>query len=75
MRKHRQRQAAETTLLRLKKEAIEALPENLKAASLVPDLTPFPVNRFMATLTPPIEGYLDKVMEATKKSSAKEKLR
>ncbi|KAJ8529252.1 hypothetical protein K7X08_036087 [Anisodus acutangulus] len=45
MRKHRQRQAAETTLLRLKKEAIEALPENLKAAALVPDLTPFPVNR------------------------------
>ncbi|KAF3616057.1 hypothetical protein FXO37_35227 [Capsicum annuum] len=75
MRKHRQRQAAETTLLRLKKEAIEALPENLKTAALVPDYTPFPVNRFMATLTPPIEGYLDKVMEAAKKSSAKEKLR
>ncbi|KAK4379186.1 hypothetical protein RND71_001048 [Anisodus tanguticus] len=75
MRKHRQRQAAETTLLRLKKEAMEALPENLKAAALIPDLTPFPVNRFMATLTPPIEGYLDKVMEAAKKSSAKEKLR
>ncbi|XP_060218492.1 uncharacterized protein LOC132645495 [Lycium barbarum] len=75
MRKHRQRQAAETTLLRLKKEAIEALPDNLKEAALVPDLTPFPVNRFMATLTPPIEGYLEKVMEAAKKSSAKEKLR
>ncbi|OIT07395.1 PREDICTED: uncharacterized protein LOC109208003 [Nicotiana attenuata] len=75
MRKHRQRQAAETTLLRLKKEAIEALPENLKAAALVPDLTPFPVNRFMATLTPPIEGYIEKVNEAAKKSSAKEKLR
>ncbi|CAN4108364.1 unnamed protein product [Withania somnifera] len=75
MRKHRQRQAAETTLLRLKKEAVEALPDNLKAAALVPDLTPFPVNRFMATLTPPIEGYSEKVNEAAKKSSAKEKLR
>ncbi|KAL0000647.1 hypothetical protein SO802_014428 [Lithocarpus litseifolius] len=69
MRRHRARQAAESTLLRLKKEAIEALPEELRAAALVPDLTPFPANRFMATLTPPIEGYIDKVMEAAKKSS------
>ncbi|GAB4844552.1 hypothetical protein Ancab_037934 [Ancistrocladus abbreviatus] len=53
MRKHRARQKAETTLLRMKKEAIEALPEHLKSAALVPDLTPFPANRFMATLTPP----------------------
>ncbi|KDP46810.1 hypothetical protein JCGZ_24019 [Jatropha curcas] len=75
MRKHRARQAAESTLLRLKKEAIEALPEKLKAAALVPDLTPFPVNRFMATLTPPIEGYIEKVKEATKRSSGKEKIR
>ncbi len=69
------RQAAESTLLRLKKEAIEALPEDLRAAALVPDLTPFPANRFMATLTPPIEGYIDKVKEAAKKSSGREKLR
>ncbi|KAL0373765.1 UNVERIFIED_CONTAM: hypothetical protein Sradi_3292200 [Sesamum radiatum] len=75
MRKHRARQAAESTLLRLKKEAIEALPEDLKAAALVPDLTPFPVNRFMATLTPPIEGYIEKINEAARKSAAKEKLR
>ncbi|XP_057981553.1 uncharacterized protein LOC131166925 [Malania oleifera] len=75
MRRHRVRQAAESTLLRLKKEAIEALPEHLKAAALVPDLTPFPANRFMATLTPPIEGYIDKVKEAAKRSSAKEKIR
>lgn len=75
MRKHRARQAAETTLLRLKNEAIEALPENLKQAALVPDLAPFPANRFMATLTPPIEGYIEKVMEAAKKSVGKEKLR
>lgn len=75
MRRHRARQAAESTLLRLKREAIEALPEELRAAALVPDLTPFPANRFMATLTPPIEGYIDKVMEAAKKSSGKEKMR
>lgn len=75
MRRHRARQAAESTILRLKKEAIEALPENLKAAALVPDLTPFPANRFMATLTPPIEGYMQKVMEAAKKSVTKTKLR
>ncbi|CAN0876915.1 hypothetical protein LINGRAHAP2_LOCUS11564 [Linum grandiflorum] len=38
MRKHRARQAAETNLLRSKKEAIEALPYHLKMAALVPDL-------------------------------------
>lgn len=75
MRKHRARQAAETNLLRLKKEAIEALPDDLKKAALVPDLTPFPVNRFMATLTPPIEGYMEKVREATRRSAGNEKLR
>ncbi|EEF39229.1 uncharacterized protein LOC8265531 [Ricinus communis] len=75
MRKHRARQAAESTLLRLKKEAIDALPDKLKEAALVPDLTPFPVNRFMATLTPPIEGYIEKVKEAARRSSGKEKIR
>ncbi|XP_010537843.1 PREDICTED: uncharacterized protein LOC104812403 [Tarenaya hassleriana] len=75
MRRHRARQAAESNLLKMKKAAIEALPEKLREAALVPDLTPFPANRFMATLTPPIEGYLEKVMEAAKKSSGKEKLR
>ncbi|KAL6278788.1 hypothetical protein ACE6H2_022389 [Prunus campanulata] len=75
MRRHRARQAAESTLLRLKKEAIEALPEHLKAAALVPDLSKFPENRFMATLTPPIEGYIEKVKEAARKSSEKGKLR
>ncbi|CAN6867678.1 unnamed protein product [Brassica oleracea] len=75
MREHRERRAAETVLLNMKKAAIEALPEKLKMAALEPDLTPFPANRGMATLTPPIEGYLEKVMDAAKKSSSKEKLR
>jgi hypothetical protein len=75
MRRHRARQTAESTLLRLKKEAIAALPEKLQAAALVPDMTPFPANRYMATLTPPIEGYIEKVRDAAKKYSVKEKLR
>lgn len=75
MRKHRARQAAESNLLRMKKEAIEALPEKLREAALVPDLSPFPANRFMATLTPPIEGYIEQVREAANKISGKEKIR
>uniref|UniRef100_A0ACD5TJS9 Uncharacterized protein n=1 Tax=Avena sativa TaxID=4498 RepID=A0ACD5TJS9_AVESA len=75
MRRHRARQTAETTLLKLKKEAIAALPEKLQAAALIPDMTPFPANRYMATLTPPIEGYIEKVRDAAKKYSVKEKLR
>uniref|UniRef100_K3YLH2 Uncharacterized protein n=1 Tax=Setaria italica TaxID=4555 RepID=K3YLH2_SETIT len=54
MRRHRARQTAESSLLTLKKEAIAVLPEKLRAAAMVPDLTPFPANRYMATLTPPI---------------------
>nr|XP_043618877.1 uncharacterized protein LOC122590770 [Erigeron canadensis]XP_043618878.1 uncharacterized protein LOC122590770 [Erigeron canadensis] len=76
MRKHRARQAAETGLLKCKKEAIEALPDKLKEKALVPDLEPFPANRFMATLTPPIEGYVQKVKEAAKRQeTVKGKLR
>ncbi|KAJ4837853.1 hypothetical protein Tsubulata_001675 [Turnera subulata] len=74
MRRQRARQAAESALLQLKKEAIEALPENLRAAALVPDLTPFPKARFMATLTPPIEGYIDEI-NAAMKGTGKEKIR
>ncbi|PPD87585.1 hypothetical protein GOBAR_DD15490 [Gossypium barbadense] len=75
MRKHRARQAAETNLLRMKNEAIEALPGKLREAAMIPDLTPFPANRLMASLNPPIEGYIEKVKEAAKKSSTKQKLR
>ncbi|KAJ8750647.1 hypothetical protein K2173_015828 [Erythroxylum novogranatense] len=75
MRKHRARQAAETNLLKMKKEAINALPDKLREAALVPDLTPFPANRFMATLTPPSEGYIQKIKEAALRSSGKDKIR
>ncbi|OEL31155.1 hypothetical protein BAE44_0007825 [Dichanthelium oligosanthes] len=57
------------------KEAIAVLPEKLHAAAMVPDMTPFPANQYMAALTPPIEGYIDKVRDAAKKHSVKEKLR
>ncbi|XP_076957443.1 uncharacterized protein LOC143632920 [Bidens hawaiensis] len=70
MRKHRARQAAESALLKCKKEAVQALPDGLREKALVPDLTPFPVNRFLATLTPPIEGYVEKVKAAAKRQSS-----
>ena len=58
-RKHRTRQAAESNLLKCKKAAIEALPEELKKVALVPHFAPFPtINSFMATFTLAIEGYM-----------------
>ncbi|XVF14973.1 hypothetical protein REPUB_Repub09cG0107700 [Reevesia pubescens] len=51
--------------------AIEALSEKLKEAALIPDLTPSLANRLMASLTLPIKGYIEKVKEVAKKSSAK----
>lgn len=69
MKKHRARQAAESKFLKLKNEAIAALPEDLRAAALVPDDAPAP--RFLLTLTPPIEGYMDKLNEASRESEMK----
>ncbi|KAJ4841850.1 hypothetical protein Tsubulata_008668 [Turnera subulata] len=63
--------SAESGLLQLKKEAIEALSEKLRAVALVPNLTLFPKARFMATLMPPIEGYIDEINVA-KKGTGKE---
>ena len=39
--------------IKLKEEAIRALPEELQAAASEPDLEPFPLDRWLATLTPP----------------------
>ena len=39
--------------IKLKEEAIRALPEELQAAAREPDLEPFPLDRWLATLTPP----------------------
>jgi hypothetical protein len=71
MQQHRAQQTAESTLLKLKKEAIAALPGKLQASALVSDMIPFPANRYMATHTPPIEGYIEKVRDAAKKYSVK----
>lgn len=75
MRRHREIQATESRLLKNRKAAIEALPEHLRAAALVADSNPLPPSRFLATLTPPIEGYVDKINEAAKRNVGKEKLR
>lgn len=55
MHEHRQWQIDLTTKLRLKKEAIQALPDDLRAAAMVPDYELFPTNRLMWTETPPRE--------------------
>lgn len=67
----RARQAEESTSLKLKNNAIAALPPHLREAALVPDLTPFPANRHRAYLTPPIEGYSQKLKDAAKQLASK----
>ncbi len=57
MKEHRAWQADLTTKLKLKLAAVAALPPHLRAAAEVPDDEPFPLNRRMWTLTPPIEGF------------------
>jgi seryl-tRNA synthetase len=57
MKEHRAWQADLTTKLKLKQAAVAALPPHLRAAAEVPDDEPFPLNRNMWTLTPPIEGF------------------
>lgn len=39
--------------IELKQAAIEALPEELQGPAREPDLEPFPLDRWIATLTPP----------------------
>ncbi|KAJ0239397.1 Copper ion-binding protein [Hirschfeldia incana] len=77
MKEHREKRAAEIGLMKMRKDALEALPEKLKKAALERDTTtPFPVIRGAATVLPPVEGYLERIMNAAnKKSSSKEKLR
>lgn len=59
-----ERHKVETQLLKLKEEAIEALPERLRVMALEIDLKPLLEDRLMATLTPPIQGYGEKAKEA-----------
>lgn len=67
----RARQAEESMRLKLKNDAIAALPPRLREAALVPDFTPFPANRHRAYLTPPIEGYSQKLKDAAKQLASK----
>ncbi|XP_057872173.2 uncharacterized protein LOC131078484 [Cryptomeria japonica] len=71
MRNLRKTQAEETIRLKLKNEAIAALPLHLREAALVPDFTPFPLNRHRAYLTPPIEGYDQKLKDTAKQKAEK----
>jgi type IV secretory pathway VirB10-like protein len=57
MREDRKFQAGATIRLRLKREAIAALPLGLQEAARVPDMAPFP-GLSPATLTPPIPGFV-----------------
>ncbi|CAH8345783.1 unnamed protein product [Eruca vesicaria subsp. sativa] len=76
MKEHREKRAAEIELVKMRREALEALPEDLKEKALERDTTTFPVIRGAATVLPPVEGYLERIMNAAnKKSSSKEKLR
>lgn len=53
MKEEREWQASLSTKLKLKQAALAALPDELRAAALVPDNTPFPSNRWVWTETPP----------------------
>jgi hypothetical protein len=50
-------------LIRLKWEAINALPPDLQKAALVLDETPWPLSRLPPTWTPPIKGFSTKPKE------------
>jgi len=51
-REHAWRQDLQTKIA-LKRDALAALPEELQAAAMEPDLEPFPLDRWIATLSPP----------------------
>lgn len=53
-----------TMKIKLRDAAVAALPEHLRAAALVPDDEPFPANRQMWTLTPPIPGFQEQQTSA-----------
>uniref|UniRef100_A0A7S1SH10 Large ribosomal subunit protein mL40 n=1 Tax=Tetraselmis chuii TaxID=63592 RepID=A0A7S1SH10_9CHLO len=59
MAEHRAWQKALSEKLRLKLAAIEALPVALREHAASDDFEPFPLNRWVATDTPPIEGYYE----------------
>lgn len=54
---HNERMADLTTKIKLKDDAISHLPELLQHAARQPDRNPPPLNRRVATYTPPIPGF------------------
>lgn len=68
MAEHRAWQREMNTLRKLQKDAIGALPPELQAAAMVPDLTPFPTRRHIFYETPPKKGMeAAKIEQVTKK--------
>ncbi|KAL3159462.1 hypothetical protein ABBQ38_009887 [Trebouxia sp. C0009 RCD-2024] len=71
MAQHREWQKDITQKIKLREAAIAALPEELRAAARAPDYEPFPANRQMWTLTPPIPGFQEQQETATAAKFAK----
>lgn len=68
---HREWQKDLTVKIKLREAAIAALPEELQAAARLPDNEPFPANRQMWTLTPPIPGFQEQQQTASAAKFAK----
>ncbi|KAK3275881.1 hypothetical protein CYMTET_16010 [Cymbomonas tetramitiformis] len=68
MAEHRAWQRDINTLIKLQKDAISALPPELQAAAMVPDMNPFPSRRHIFYETPPKKGVVAaNIDQATKK--------
>ena len=59
MAEHRAWQVGLRDKIKLQWAAIAALPQELRAAALVPDATPIPPRRQLPTETPPIKGWYE----------------
>jgi hypothetical protein len=72
MQEHREWQRDLTTKLQLKNAAVAALPAGrLRDAAMVPDLTPFPLNRQMWASSPPAEEPDEEAAAAAKQQAVK----
>ena len=56
-RRHNAQMADLHRKIKLKLEAMKALPEELQEEAKIIDLTPFPATRRLTTWTPPIPGF------------------
>eukprot|EP00898_Chlorokybus_atmophyticus_P000795 jgi/Chlat1/1716/Chrsp127S01939 len=76
MAEQRSRNRDESVKLRLKREALAALPtDSLRMAALSLDVSPFPLRRHPATWTPPIPGFAERSNELSEEEAAKLKRR